>query len=775
MLCYNWNVCYSSEPTHIWRLHSDHLKRCYVCTRFITTQEEWPPDQPDHFTSLALIHYKDGHTEREVISVLKNIHNYTVDEIMSMFPGDSQNVSSEEEQSQEQVKTTKDVKDIFASDEDGQEPCRILIEGAPGIGKTVLSKEIAFQWANDFLLVNMVFLFLIFLRDPLVQSIESLKDLVKYYYQFDKSSDNIASSCADYLFHSDGENVVFVFDGYDEYPERLRQKGFISDILHRKILPCCHLVVTSRPHASAHLRTNCDRFIQILGFTEEDKQNYIISSLKEKDVDELVEYLDNHLTISNLCFIPFNMTVLLWLYKQEIALPNSSVELYNYFICHTIRHYLAKHKISLPDSFINLNTLEEPYKKVIQQLSFLSYQALKNSQLTFTLDEIRVACPQIDEIPEALNGFGLLQAVQHFGFKKTTTLNFIHFTVQEFLAAYHITCLSHYKEFCVIKENFLSNFYANTFTMYVGMTKGKRPAFKQYLGNNNKWAVYMYGIFGRFTPLRIFNPSVATYPGLPLNARFWLRLFRCFYEAEDKESYREIRDAIFCFFRGNVIVSETLLLSDVECLGLFLCSRKEWKALYLHQSFGDAGIQILHQLLTTEAISTCIHTIYIGSNLCSLLRDGTLTQSSSCLITDIARSCKTKVLEVFGPLLLLNDVVLLKYQLKKLIFYVEKSQTVDRIFIPVCLKDDEILKVLKFYEEHPSEDSVEAFTEAVKHNNVKECSSVHVKWMKLYWIVKIRTLKGVAKLLYIFKTHLFLSLVILILFIWLVTKLVIIS
>ena len=748
-MCYN-----SSEPSHVWRLHSasEYLKRCYVDTRFITAQEEWPPDQPKYFTSVALICCKDGRTKREAIAIFKKIHNYTVDEIMNMFP--LQNVSSEEEQSQEQVKTTKNVKDIFAPDEDGQEPCRILIEGAPGIGKTVLSKEIAYQWANGLLLVNMVLLFLIFLRDPLVQRIESLKDLVKYYYQFDERGDSIASSCADYLFHSDGEHVTFVFDGYDEFPESLRQNGFISDILHRKRLLRCHLVVTSRPHASAHLRTNCDRFIQILGFTEEDKQNYIISSLKKKqDVDELVEYLDNHLTISSLCFIPFNMTVLLWLYKQESALPNNSVQLYNYFICHTIRHYLAKYQISLLESFIDLNTLEEPYKKVIQQLSFLSYQALNKSQLTFTLDEIRAACPQIDEIPEALNGFGLLQAVQHFGFKNTTTLNFVHFTVQEFLAAHHITCLSHYKEFCVIKEKFMSNFYANTFTMYVGMTKGKRPAFKQYLGGNGKQTAYMYGIFGRFTPVEILSPSVATYPGSPLNARLWLRLFKCFYEADDKASCREMTEAIFYYLKGNVILSEILLRDDVECLGLFLCSRKEWKGLYLHQSFDDAsaGMQILHQLLTTKATSTCIHTIYIGSNLCSLLRDGTLTQSSSCLITDIARSCKTKVSEVFGPLLLLNDVVLLKYQLKKLIFYVEKSQTED---ILVCLKDDEILKVLKFYEEHPS-DSGEVFIEAIRHNNINECSSVRVKCMKLYRIMKIGTLKGVAKLRYIFKFPLF--------------------
>ena len=70
-----------------------------------------------------------------------------------------------------QSKTSKDIKEIFAPSEDGQEPHSILIEGAPGIGKTILSKEISMRWANGQLLVNTFLVFLIFLRDPLVKKL----------------------------------------------------------------------------------------------------------------------------------------------------------------------------------------------------------------------------------------------------------------------------------------------------------------------------------------------------------------------------------------------------------------------------------------------------------------------------------------------------------------------------------------------------------------------------------------------------------------------------
>ena len=328
------------------------------------------PDQPKHFTSLTLIHHKDGRTHSEAIEFTEATRSGDIDKIMSS----SHLLFS-------QSKTSKDIKEIFAASEEGQEPRSILIEGPPGIGKTVMSKEISVQWANGLLLINEILVLLICLKDPLVQHIRSLKDLVKYYYQFDESSENVASSCAEYLLHSDGKSVTFIFDGLDEYPENLRQNDFISDIVWCKRMSKRGVVLTSRPHVSAHLHQWFDRRIDILGFTKEDRQNYISSSLEQRteDISRLIKYLDSHLTISSLCFIPFNMTMLLWLYKQGVVLPNSSTELYNYFICHTIHHHLAKHGVISNGNILDLNDFEEPYKNVIQQLAILSYEALNKN------------------------------------------------------------------------------------------------------------------------------------------------------------------------------------------------------------------------------------------------------------------------------------------------------------------------------------------------------------------------------------------------------------
>ena len=153
------------------------------------------------------------------------------------------------------------------------------------------------------------------------------------------------------------------------------------------------------------------------------------------------------------------------------------MELYNYFVCLTICRHLAKSGDTLENEITDLTNLPEPCGKIIKQLSKFSLEAINNNQLTFTLDDIKKACPDIAAIPGAINGFGLLQAIQHFGLTgRTMTLNFVHFSVQEFLAAYYITTLQPSEEFEVIKEKFWSEVHLNVFSMYIALTKGQRPS-----------------------------------------------------------------------------------------------------------------------------------------------------------------------------------------------------------------------------------------------------------------------------------------------------------
>ena len=234
---------------------------------------------------------------------------------------------------------TKNLTEILALLEQSKDPQFILIEGAPGIGKSMLLKEIACRWGKKELLKTFRLVLLVHLHDPIVQQTTLIKDLLQLFCKNeDTRATEISSSCCDYFVQNDGKDLCILFDGFDEYPETLQKNSLIANILKRKILPNCALVVSSRPHATVHLRDQATIRVNILGFTKVERNQFIQQALKDqtRNIEELTQYLENRFTISSLCVVPFNMVALLFLYKQGVSFPKNSTELYIHFICLTI-------------------------------------------------------------------------------------------------------------------------------------------------------------------------------------------------------------------------------------------------------------------------------------------------------------------------------------------------------------------------------------------------------------------------------------------------------
>ena len=317
------------------------------------------------------------------------------------------------------------------------------------------------------------------------------------------------------------------------------------------------------------------------------------------------------------------MVILLYLYKLGIALPRNSTELYHHFICSTICRHLSKLGKPLTHNITDLTNLPEPYNRIIQQLSKLSLEALNNKKLIFTLHEITAACPDIAAIPGAINGFGLLQAVHHFGlYTKTMTLNFIHFTIQEFLAANYISHLPPNEELKVIKAYFWSNIHFNMFFIYISLTKGQRSSFKTFLSGGNEAIT----IADKFLQDRLKC----------------LRLYRCFKEAENYKICKTIERAEIFNSKEISLSSTTLTASDMECVSLFLTSssNKQWKMLNLSFCYiQDKGLNILYRGLCHSSDVT-IDTLWLTYN--------GLTRQSSSLISEITLKHKVKQLAIIG-------------------------------------------------------------------------------------------------------------------------------
>ena len=522
------------------------VSQCNVRERFNTDEETWPPDQPKNFTPLVLIHHQGQHSMKQATAVAQLIQTGDVDEITSLtsnrsVPKHHPKLDSHEplQEVLDSSMVTKELAEILAPIEQSIDPQFILIEGAPGIGKSILLKELAYRWGNKQLLKTFKLVLLVSLRNPTVQRTTLIKDLLQLFCnREDTRAAKIATTCSDYLVQNGGKDLAFFIDGFDEYPEELRKNSLIADILKRKVLPYCALVVSSRPHATVHLRERATVRVDILGFTEVERNQFIQQALKEQpqSIKELTQYLEDHFTISSLCVVPFNMVVLLFLYKQRASLPNNSLlnnslQLYNHFICLTLRRHLAKYGYPLDNTITDLTSLPDPCSKIIQQLSKFSLEALNNNKLVFTFDEIKTACPDIAAIPGAINGFGLLQAVQHFDIHgEIMTFNFLHFTIQEFLAAHHVASLSPSKELKILKEKFWSDIHSNMFAIYISLTKGQRPSFKQFI--KPSWGQWIIGLItGEKVINRFLEDKLKCF-----------HLFHCFFEAGDKEMCRSIEN-----------------------------------------------------------------------------------------------------------------------------------------------------------------------------------------------------------------------------------------
>ena len=303
--------------------------------------------------------------------------------------------------------------------------------------------------------------------------------------------------------------------------------------------------------------------------------------------------------------------------------------MYNIFICYAVCQNLIKHEIAL-DIITNINKFPDPYGKFLNQLSEWSFLALQENKLTFTLDEVTTICPDIENIPGAISGFGLLRTVEHPNVSGITkTFNFVHFSIQEFLAANYIShFLSHRDLVLLLEEKFWDNFYSNMFTLYVALTKGQQPAFKDFLCDK----VYKRTSFTKEFHHREKKTIAKKFLTDQLKS---LHLFRCFSEAKDTEMCKAIEEA---FASKQILLGGNVLLpNDVQSVAVLLTqsSIKHWYKLDLFLChIQHHGIRILHHALKNSNIT--IREIIFTKN--------GLSSSSNSLVKDIVINCKVKVL-----------------------------------------------------------------------------------------------------------------------------------
>ena len=314
---------------------------------------------------------------------------------------------------------------------EGQPKLRlVLMEGAPGIGKSTLAWEFCRKWEEFSCMKQYSLVVLLRLREEEVQKIENISQLFCQYESEDKKS------LVEEVSKRQGSSILFILDGFDELPKSLQKKSFLLNLMRGRVLPASTVLVTSRPSATAELLTSCrpqiQKHIEILGFTQESVEAYA-SSIFSSEPDTLEKFkayisASNNPAINSLMYIPLNAAIIVEIYRSctsESFLPHTLTQLYTQLCLTLLNRYLKIHhpSVNRVEKFEDLPA--DLYQQFLH-LSQVAYNGIKREEVIFHT---------------SLPSLGFLDAVSALYGGGGVSYNFLHLTVQEFFAAYHISHL----------------------------------------------------------------------------------------------------------------------------------------------------------------------------------------------------------------------------------------------------------------------------------------------------------------------------------------------
>ena len=310
---------------------------------------KWPPTPSEVYINLVCIDRRVVGLRSEYDEITKAmVRHGNVDVILNATKGpiDFSEIAKDISISSKKVPLTP----AAAEDEINllDERRLILVEGAPGVGKSTFAWEFCRRWERGEIAQQYQLVLLLRLRDDRISKARCLQDLI--YHPLE----GIAEAACTEVVLSHDFHALIILEGFDELPDSCRNpKSIFMELIAGKLLPLATFLVTSRPWATQVIRQNYEncihQHIEILGFTNLQITKYLGTTLSENKLHELNTYLDRHPQIRMGMYIPLNSAIVVTVFKESqttgCALPTTLTELYTALARSLLLRYLCGHPV----------------------------------------------------------------------------------------------------------------------------------------------------------------------------------------------------------------------------------------------------------------------------------------------------------------------------------------------------------------------------------------------------------------------------------------------
>ena len=381
--------------------------------------------------------------------------------------------------------------DIFEVPGRGEDVMTI-VEGSPGIGKTTFCLKLAYDWAHGNIpsecsFPKFEFVFLLKCRDIDGDIMEAISEQL-LPRDMENSVEKLLHLMKD--IRNQERLMLIILDGLDELPEKSRHH--VDELLHRRILAFCYVLVTTRQERGIEVRRKSDAafdiHLEIKGYTKDDSNAYVrrhFETIGQSPTGErLIEEMQQNTFLHALRNNPLNLLLLCVVYEDgEGNLPTSRTKLFQVILQCLLRRYCAKNNLAVPE---DNNILQKRFEEDVLALGELAWACLLSDRQSFQEGELVEREVKNENL--VARKIGLLYMEESL--KRISPQHeyvFLHKTFQEYLAAAFIAYKLLREELNVFEYttfNYLLGKYRQVFLFVCGMLGEKATMLFTQIGEN---------------------------------------------------------------------------------------------------------------------------------------------------------------------------------------------------------------------------------------------------------------------------------------------------